>query len=414
MHATAADTLADTLYIEPFSGLAGDMFLAALLDLKDPRVTLERMRSFVRDSLGDLCTLEARTVWRQNLSGVLLDVLPRSAETNVHRGLKEIREILGRAQVTPAVRARAEAMFVRIAVAEGRVHGCAPEEIHFHEVGAVDTIVDVVLAVQCLEWLGVQRVLAQVPVTGTGTVKCAHGLMPVPAPAVSELLRGRTARIEGGGGERLTPTGAALLMELAESFGDPGAFQAQAVGYGAGHKDPREGPPNLVRIQLGKRVEQRAPSASPRVWLLETNLDDTTGEEVGHALRACLEAGALDAWCVPVTMKKSRPGLVVTVLVRSEARAAVERVLFDTTPTLGLRAREVERVECAREVVEVDLHGARVRVKLRHRPHAALDERDASAEFEDLERLAASTGLSTRECERAAVALALRHYKSRT
>jgi uncharacterized protein (DUF111 family) len=203
-------------------------------------------------------------------------------------------------------------------------------------------------------------------------------------------------------------------MELAESFGDPGAFQAQAVGYGAGHKDPREGPPNLVRIQLGKRVEQRAPSASPRVWLLETNLDDTTGEEAGHALRACLEAGALDAWSVPVTMKKSRPGLVVMVLVRSEARAAVERVLFDTTPTLGLRAREVERVECAREVVEVELHGAHVRVKLRHRPHAALDERDASAEFEDLERLAASTGLSTRECERAAVALALQHYKSRT
>jgi uncharacterized protein (DUF111 family) len=203
-----------TLYIEPFSGLAGDMFLAALLDLKDERMTLDRMRAFVREQLGDLCTLEARVAWRQNLSGTMLDVVPRTDESKVHRGLREIRALLAGAGLSERVRSRADAVFVRIAVAEGRVHGCAPEEIHFHEVGAIDTIVDVVLAMQALEWLGIERVLSQAPVTGTGVVKCAHGLMPVPAPAVAELLRGRPARIEGGGGERLTPTGAALLVEL--------------------------------------------------------------------------------------------------------------------------------------------------------------------------------------------------------
>lgn len=393
-----------TLYIEPFSGLAGDMFLAALLDLKDERFTLERMRAFVRDSLGDLCTVEAQVVWRQNLSGLMLDVSPRADETKVHRGLKEIRELLARARIGDAVRARADAVFVRIAEAEGRVHGCAPEEIHFHEVGAVDTIVDVVVAVQALEWLGVERVLAQPPVTGTGTVKCAHGIMPVPAPAVSELLRGRPARIEGGGGERLTPTGAALLVELVESFGDPGGFAARAVGYGAGHKDPAEGPPNLVRVQLG---ELQAAGPAARVWQLSVNLDDATGEELGLALRAALAAGALDAWCTPATMKKGRPGTVLSALVRDAQRGAVERELLDRTPTLGVRAVQCERLECGREIVEVELEGAKVRVKLRRRPHAPLDERDCSPEFDDLERLAAATGRSTRELERRAIALAL-------
>lgn len=393
-----------TLYIEPFSGMAGDMFLAALLDLKDERFTLERMRMFVRDALGDLCTVEARTVWRQNLSGLMLDVVPRVDETKVHRGLKEIRELLDRARIGAAVRARADAVFVRIAEAEGRVHGCAPEEIHFHEVGAVDTIVDVVLAVQALEWLGVERVLAQPPVTGTGTVQCAHGTMPVPAPAVAELLRGRPARIEGGGGERLTPTGAALLVELVERFGDPGEFAARAVGYGAGHKDPGEGPPNLVRVQLGELPQD---ASATRVWQLSANLDDATGEELGRALRACLAAGALDAWCVPATMKKGRPGVVLSALVRASGRAEVERVLLDCTPTLGVRATPCERLECARETVEVELEGERVRVKLRRRPHAPLDERDCSPEFDELERIAARTGSSTRELERRAIALVL-------
>lgn len=398
-----------TLYIEPFSGLAGDMFLAALLDLKDERLTLERLRAFVRDDLGDLCTLEVQVAWRQNLSGLLLDVVPRADESKVHRGLREIRALLATARLSDRVRARADSVFQRIAVAEGRVHGCSPEEIHFHEVGAVDTIVDVVLAMQALEWLGVERVLAQAPVTGTGVVKCAHGLMPVPAPAVAELLRGRVARIEGGGGERLTPTGAALLVELVGHFGDPGPFAARAVGYGAGHKDPPEGPPNLVRVQLGEpatAVDPRAsapPSARPRVWLLESNLDDTTGEELGLALQHLLAAGALDAWCVPATMKKGRPGVVLCALAKDSDRAALERVYLDCTPTLGVRSTTWERLECARHTVVVQIEGCPVRVKVRTRPHARLDERDLSAEHDDLVVAAGRSGRGLRELERIAL-----------
>jgi hypothetical protein len=401
-----------TLYIEPFSGLAGDMFLAALLDLKDERATLEGMRAFVRDCLGDLCTLEAKVVWRQNLSGTLLDVLARADESKVHRGLREIRSLLAKARLSERVRLRSEAVFQRIAVAEGRVHGCSPEEIHFHEVGAVDTIVDVVLAMQALEWLGVERVLAQPPVTGTGVVKCAHGLMPVPAPAVAELLRGRTIRIEGGGGERLTPTGAALLVELVDAFGDPGAFVARAVGYGAGHKDPSEGPPNLVRVQLGEAVRPVHPAAAhsvrrTRVWLMESNLDDATGEELGLAMQRLLAAGALDAWSVPTTMKKGRPGVVLCALASDAVREVLERVYLDFTPTLGVRTSPWERLECDRSSVHVQLEGRIVRVKVRRRPHARIDERDLSPEHDDLAALAASSGRGVRELERAAIQLAL-------
>ena len=398
-----------TLYIEPFSGLAGDMFLAALLDLKDERFTLERLRDFVRDELGDLCTLEVQTVWRQNLSGLLLDVVPRTDESKVHRGLREIRALLASTRLSERVRSRAESVFVRIAVAEGRVHGCSPDEIHFHEVGAVDTIVDVVLAMQALEWLGVERVLSQVPVTGTGVVKCAHGLMPVPAPAVAELLRGRTVRIEGGGGERLTPTGAALLAELVDAFGDPGRFTASAVGYGAGHKDPAEGPPNLVRVQLGGPDIAADPGAGApvharaRVWLLEANLDDTTGEELGLALQQLFSAGALDAWCVPVTMKKGRPGVVLCALAKDAERVGLERVYLDFTPTLGVRSTPWERLECARRTVVVEVLGCPVRVKVRTRPQGRMDERDLSPEHEDLVALAGRSGRGVRELERLAI-----------
>jgi len=399
-----------TLYIEPFSGLAGDMLLAALLDLKDERMTLDRMRAFVREQLGDLCTLEARVAWRQNLSGTMLDVVPRTDESKVHRGLREIRALLAGAGLSERVRSRADAVFVRIAVAEGRVHGCAPEEIHFHEVGAIDTIVDVVLAMQALEWLGIERVLSQAPVTGTGVVKCAHGLMPVPAPAVAELLRGRPARIEGGGGERLTPTGAALLVELVENFGDPGAFIAQSVGYGAGHKDPTEGPPNLVRVQLGEVGTGIGASASTparaRVWLLESNLDDATGEEVGLALQRLFAAGALDAWCAPVTMKKGRPGVVLCALAKEPDRDTLERVYLDWTPTLGVRSTLWQRLECARQSVTVQVDGRPVRVKVRTRPWASLDERDFSPEQEDLVVLAGGSARGIRELERLAIQLA--------
>ena len=398
-----------TLYLEPFSGLAGDMFLAALLDLSDPRFTLDDLRRLADALVPGEARIELETVWRQNLSGKLLTVTTGESEHAPHRRLADIAALVAQTPLPEAVRERALSVFRRIAVAEGRVHGCASEEIHFHEVGAVDTIVDVCGVALALERLGVERVCATPPVTGTGTVRCAHGVMPVPAPAVVELLRGREARIEGGGGERLTPTGAALLVELCERFEAPGAFTAERVGYGAGHRDPAEGPPNLVRVQLGRAG---ASGGVERVIVLETNLDDMTGEELGFVADRLRGRGALDVWTQPVVMKKGRPGVVLSVLARPEDRGARESLLFDSTTTLGVRAREHERVVCAREIVEIEVRGVPVRVKVRRRPERDLVERvDLSPEHDDLAALAARTGEPLRELERLAIEAAFARFR---
>ena len=416
-----------TLYIEPFSGLAGDMLLAALLDLGDERFQLAHLEALAKALVPGECALALTTAWRGNLSGKLLDVRTPESASPPHRHLSDLLALLDRAprELLPErARERAANVFRRIAEAEGRVHGCAPEEIHFHEVGAVDTLIDVAGAMCALERLGVTRVVAHAPVTGTGIVNCAHGEMPVPAPAVAELLRGRALDVSGGGGERLTPTGAALLAELVERFEPPGPFAATAIGYGAGHKDPKVGPPNLVRVQLGELAPRGAGSVAPataastasaaraEAWLCEVNLDDMTGEELAHAARALREHGALDVWTTSVLMKKERPGVVLSALCRAEARGGIEAVLFEHTSTLGMRWTRVERTECARRSVEVVLDGHAVRVKVRERPcypgASPLGERDLSPEHDDVARVAAATGLSLREIERRAIAMALR------
>jgi uncharacterized protein (TIGR00299 family) protein len=393
------------LYIEPFSGLAGDMFLAALIDLGDPRFTLDDLRALATLLVPGEARIEIESVWRQNLSGRMLSVHTPESEHAPHRGYADIERLVRAAKLERGVEDRALAVFWRIAVAEGKVHGCAPEEIHFHEVGAVDTIVDVCGAAFALERLGVARVHSSPPVTGTGTVRCAHGEMPVPAPAVAELLRGREISISGGGGERLTPTGAALLAELCATFEAPGIFRAERIGYGAGHRDPSVGPPNLVRVQLG--VASAAPSRAI-AWQVDVNLDDMTGEELAHAAERLRSAGALDVWMAPVQMKKGRPGVVLSALCRAETRTALETVLFETTTTFGVRWSERERTECTRRTIDVDVLGARVRVKVRERSGAqAPSRRDLSPEHEDVATLARSSELSLRELEQLAIDAAL-------
>jgi uncharacterized protein (DUF111 family) len=231
--------------------------------------------------------------------------------------------------------------------------------------------------------------------------------MPVPVPATAELLRGLPHQL-GGGGERLTPTGAALLVELCEQFAAPGAFRAERVGYGAGHRDPKEGPPNIVRVQLGASLTE---PAGARVVQLEVNLDDMTGEELAHAAERLRAAGALDVWMQGVTMKKGRPGVVLFALCRPETRGALESVLFDSTTTLGVRWTSYERTEAAREVLEVDVEGARVRVKARRRPgRTAYAYEDLSPEHDDVVVLAARLGRSTREIERLAIQAAVARF----
>src|SRR5689334_6269342 len=297
------------LYVEAFGGLAGDMFLAALLDLGDDRFTLPELQRAIGTLVPGGCRLELTTAWRGNLSGKHLDVQTDESGTMPHRGYEDLKRLVGASSLPVKAQERALAVLWRIAVAEGRVHGCAPEEIHFHEIGAVDTLVDVCGAALALERLGITRVFASPPLVGSGMVKCAHGEMPVPAPAVAELLRGREL-VHGGGGERLTPTGAALLAELSAEFGAPKQFRTERIGYGAGTRDPKDGPPNLCRVQLG--TSSAIGPVRAEAFLGELQLDDMTGEEVGVALAALRSAGALDVWWSPVAMKKDRPGVLVS------------------------------------------------------------------------------------------------------
>ncbi len=395
------------LYVEAFGGLAGDMFLAALLDLGDSRFTLPELQRAIGTLVPGGCRLELSTAWRGNLSGKHLDVQTNESGTMPHRGYEDLKRLVRASSLPAAAQERALAVLWRIAVAEGRVHGCAPEEIHFHEIGAVDTLVDVCGAALALERLGVTRVYASAPLVGSGTVKCAHGEMPVPAPAVAELLRGREV-LHGGGGERLTPTGAALLAELTGSFAPPAQFRSERIGYGAGTRDPKDGPPNLCRVQLGtSAVADSARPARAEAFLGELQLDDMTGEEVGVALAALRSAGALDVWWSPVAMKKDRPGVLLSFLARDDARAKLEAAVFEHTTSLGVRWRPVERVECGREVLEIELEGQRVRVKHRIRPEypgrSPDGERDLSPEHDDVARVAAALKLSLREVERRAI-----------
>jgi uncharacterized protein (TIGR00299 family) protein len=373
------------LYVEPFGGLAGDMFLAALLDLGDPRWTLADLEALAQALLPGTVQFRLEKVWRQNLSGAHLEVRTPESNSQPHRGYRDLERIIAAAGLPLGVQQRALAVLWAIAQAEGRVHGCAPEEVHFHEIGAIDTLIDVCGVALALERLCVREVLCAPPLVGSGTVRCAHGEMPVPAPAVAELLRGRAMRL-GGEGERLTPTAAALLVVLCERFEAPRALCAARIGYGAGTRDPLVGPPNLCRVQL----ESESENMPARTELFEgaLQLDDMRGEELAPALEAIRAAGALDAWWTAVGMKKNRPGVLFSFLAREEARAGIEAAVLRHTSSLGLRWWRVERVECARESVVMRVDGCEIRIKLRRRtdlaPGEELSEFDISPEYEDL------------------------------
>ncbi|MEW6072678.1 MAG: nickel pincer cofactor biosynthesis protein LarC [Planctomycetota bacterium] len=390
------------LYLEPFGGIAGDMLLAALLDLGDPRFTLRDLSGLAAALVGGECTLRQEEVRRGSFRAIRLVVTTPESARPPHRHLADLVALLAASPLGPRARARAAAVLERIARAEARVHGAAIEDVHFHEVGAVDTLIDAGGAALALERLGVEEVRAAVPYVGGGRIAGAHGPMPVPAPGTAEILRG-TPVVHGPGGERVTPTGAALLVELAREVGAPFSLQAAAIGYGAGARDPAEGPPNLLRVQLGAGAGDGPAQRS--VLELAINLDDASGEEVSFLVEALRQAGALDAWCTPVLMKKGRPGVVVSALARPENRSALERAAFAHSPTLGVRWSPAERTELLQETIEVELAGPlageRVRVKVRRPPEAVpgSSPRDLSPEHDDLARLSRATGRPLRELE---------------
>ncbi len=418
-----------TLYLDCFAGIAGDMTVAALVDLGVPE-------SVVREALAALplggYSIAFERVKRGALAGLKFRVVVdgeaghahahahahgdshhRHGEQGIahsHRHYREIRAMLVGAAIGDGVRGRALAMFDRIARVEAKLHGVSVEEVAFHEVGAIDSIVDIVATAAALDWLAPARVIARRVPLGRGTVHTAHGLLPVPAPATLELLDG--AEVEDGGAEveLTTPTGAAIVAATVERFGALPPLTVAAVGWGAGDRELPDRP-NLLRAIAGRSaVEQPAfaglaeteveAGAGERAVVIEANLDDLTPELAAPLIEALLAAGARDAWLAPVVMKKGRPGLLVGALADPERRAAVEAALFRDSSTIGVRAHAVERTVLPRRIVEVETPFGRVPVKVAGGGEAI----NAAPEFEACRALACQHGVPTKRVWAEAIA----------
>ena len=368
------------LYLEPVGGIAGDMFLAAAVDLGvSPRALEEGLKSLELPGWHLLAT----PAQRHGLSGIHVDVVVEQPEALGHRPLTDILRRIDGSALPERARARARSLFLAIGRVEASVHGVPLEQVEFHEVGAVDSIVDVCGAALVLEHLGNPTVCCAPVPLGSGTVETAHGRMPVPTPATLELLEGRPVRFEGLG-ELTTPTGAALVKVLSRS-GPPPEMVVERVGYGVGTRDMSDRP-NVLRATLGRPTA----GVETGTYVLETNLDDCSPQLLGTLLEALLAKGALDAWVVPATMKKGRPGHLLGALVEGDKqRALVELILREST-TLGVRSHRVERTLLARHQVSVETPHGPVRMKVGMLQGETLN---AAPEYEDVKARAEAAGV---------------------
>ncbi len=390
------------------SGISGDMFLGACLDLGLPVAMLEEMVE--RLGLDDI-ELQVRHSRRGALAGMRFSVLRggrpvegEDAEGASHRNLPMILGMIERSGLAAGARERASALFRRLGEAEASVHGVGLDEVHFHEVGADDSIVDLVGAACAIEHFAPARVSCSTVVVGSGTVRTRHGVMPVPAPATAILLQGVPISAGGVKGEMTTPTGAVIVRELVDSF-EPSAAdvprRVEDAGVGLGSREVADRP-NALRLQLAT-LESAGGLPWNRVAVLECQVDDATGEAIGYGVEALLEAGALDVFAAPLQMKKSRPGVAVTVICRPErASGLAERLLLETG-SLGCRRTVVDRLEAERSIVPVSTPFGEVGVKT-----AAIGGRSlgAAPEYEDVRRIARERGIPFRTIYRAAVSAA--------
>ncbi|GAB4135941.1 nickel pincer cofactor biosynthesis protein LarC [Thermopirellula anaerolimosa] len=363
-------------YFDCFSGISGDMILGALVDAG---ADFERLTAAIDSLALPGCRLIAEEVRKGGFRAKHIRV--ETQPEHGHRHLRHILELLERSDLTAAQKSRAEAVFRRLAEAEAKVHGTTIEKVHFHEVGAADSIVDVVGAVVCLDLLGVERVFASPVPTGRGTIRIQHGEVSIPAPATAELLVGVPILEADVPFELTTPTGAALITSYAQRFGPPPGMTLQCIGYGAGSRDiPHRA--NLLRVLIGTCEESdlaRDETSLERIWTVETHLDDVPGEIVGYTVERLLEAGALDVFASAGQMKKNRPAIRLTVLCRDEHLAAVESVVLTETTTLGVRRWPVERRVLKRESAEVRTRWGTVAGKVAFTPEGT---RRFSPEFE--------------------------------
>jgi len=393
-----------TLYFDCFSGASGDMILGALIDIGLP---LDGLRSALGSLAIEYGEVAAERVTRAGVTATKFRVIEHEAEASAgsahqHHHLKHIVAAIKRSSLSASGQGRAVSLFERLAEAEAAIHGTAIERVHLHEVGALDSIIDIVGAVYGFEWFGITDIVSSPLNVGGGTVRCAHGVFPVPAPATARLLAG-TPIYGSGTMELVTPTGALLITGYARAFGPLPTMRIDRVGYGAGDRDPKE-TPNVLRVMHGERAEH---TADDTVVQIECEIDDMNPQLFGPLMDRLGEAGALDVFYAAVQMKKNRPGTLVTVVAPPEKREAITGVIFTHTTTIGVRYQELRRDTLDRKIVSIDTPLGPLRIKVAGRDGRVLN---AAAEFDDCARVAAERGLPIKEVQ----AIAMRAWLEQT
>jgi uncharacterized protein (TIGR00299 family) protein len=382
------------LYFDCFSGISGDMTLGALVDAGCP---LDLLRS----ELGNLelpgWTISAEKVWKNGMAATFVRVT--TDDQSRHRSLSAILRLLEESRLAEPVKSKTAAIFRNLGEAEAAVHDVPLEKIHFHEVGALDAIVDIVGVSIGFTALGIEKFACSALNVGGGTARMAHGVLPVPAPATAKLLLGRPTYSNGVQKELVTPTGAAIVATLCESFGPQPPMTVSAIGYGAGTAD-LEGQPNVLRIMLGDAAEKVIPGFDEEIAVIEANLDDMNPQIYGYLLEKALSAGALDVYTTPVQMKKSRPGTLLTLLCRPQDTNPLMSLVFAETTTLGARTYRAQRRTLPRETVNVHTQYGDVHIKL-SRINGSI--RHVAPEYEDCRKLAAEKNVPLQQVISAAL-----------
>ena len=411
------------VYLDCFSGASGDMFLGALLDVGLPIDNLRTaLGSLALDKDGWSIEAErvdragiAATKFRLHETGNVESAKPSNSDSahghhhdsshgrsHSHHSLKEINRLINSSAISDEAKGRAVRLFQRLAEVEASIHQMPVEEVHLHEVGALDSIIDIVGAVHGLEWLNAEMIVASPLNVGSGTVSCAHGEFPVPAPATAQLLENAPIYSSGVQGELVTPTGALLVTEFASSYGPLPGMCVKQIGYGAGERD-QKGSPNVLRLMIG---DSTADTSMQRVLVMECEIDDMNPELFGVLMDRLYDGGALDVFYVPVQMKKNRPGTLVTVIASPNRREILSDIIFRESTSIGLRFSEMTRECLDRSTTTVETQVGSVRVKVAQRGGRIIN---VAPEFEDCVRLATDCDIPVKEVQ----ALAHKAYLER-
>jgi uncharacterized protein (TIGR00299 family) protein len=386
------------LYYDCFAGISGDMNLGALIDLGVDAAYL----SAELEKLGiEGFRLSVKRDHRKHIYGTKADVVIKNPKKEKHRHWQHIEEIICKSTLQEPVKELALKIFNRVAEAEAKVHNCLKEKVHFHEVGALDSIVDIVGAAICLTYLHVDKVISSPVQLGSGTVKCAHGVMPVPAPATAEIVKNIPVKVGLVAYEATTPTGAAILAATVDEFTEACRFRIVRTGCGLGTIDKEI--PNILRVFLcedGEGSEETPDVTTEEVALLECNIDDMNPEHYDFLLERLLQAGANDAWMTPVIMKKSRPAVQLSVLCKPSAKEAMQAILFTHSASIGVRCQTLSRDVLRREECCVETPYGKVRVKQSYYKGTLVN---AKPESDDCRRLAEQHQVSLSEIEKSVI-----------